>query len=124
METKPESYKQKLIHRLEKFSILIIRLCSVFPKTPAGFAIASQLIRSSTSIGANMIEAQDASSRKDFLHDVNISLREAKETQYWLSLVHASFQNLSSATLNELEKENAELVALLTSTVRKTKQSL
>lgn len=59
-------WKKEFMKRLISFSSDTIKLSNLFPKTPAGFALASQIVRSATSIGANVYEAQDASSSKDF----------------------------------------------------------
>ena len=79
--------KDELLERLLSFSVKIITLASKLPRTPSGFAIAGQIIRSGTSIGANCEEAQDSSSRKEFLNKINISLKEARETYYWLKVI-------------------------------------
>src|SRR3989344_1377006 len=72
--------EKNFLDRLLKFSVSVINLSNQLPKTPAGFAIASQFIRSGTSIGANVEEAQDASSAKDFIQRLSIALREEKDT--------------------------------------------
>lgn len=80
-------WKKKFLERLLKFAVRTIKLASKLPKTPAGVAIASQLIKAGTSIGANTEEAQDASSIRDFIQKLGIALREAKETRYWLKVI-------------------------------------
>ena len=55
-----------------------------------GYDLSKQLIRSGTSIGANIEEAQDAESTADFIHKMNISLKEARETNYWLKILIAT----------------------------------
>ncbi|EKD64956.1 MAG: hypothetical protein ACD_50C00232G0005, partial [uncultured bacterium] len=72
--------------RCFNFGVDIVRLANKLPKTPAGFAIASQIIRSGTSVGANVVEAQDAISKKEFIRMMFISLKECRETLYWLAL--------------------------------------
>ena len=116
-----KNYKRDLLERLLKFSVMIIKLASGLPKTPAGFAIAGQIIRSATSIGANCEEAQDASSRKDFLNRMSISLREAKETKYWLKVIRESGL-LSVNRLQEAIDECDQIVAILVSTVKSLKK--
>ena len=70
----------------------------------------------------NMEEAQDAASRKDFIHCVTICLKEARETRYWLSLVKQA--NLSSGEdVDTLLQECVELVKILTAIVKRTKTS-
>ena len=67
MKTNNKDWKEEFFKRLLKFSVSIILLSNKLPKTPAGFAIANQIVKSGTSIGANFVEAQDASSLKDFI---------------------------------------------------------
>ena len=76
--------------RAFEFGVEIVKLCRNFPRDPAGVAIISQLVRSATSIGANIEEAQDAMSRADFLKCMNISLKEARESRYWLRVIKES----------------------------------
>jgi len=66
------------------FGLMIMDCYSYLIKMTKEFSIARQLLRSGTSVGANIREAQDGESKKDFLHKMNISLKEAKETQYRL----------------------------------------
>ena len=106
--------------RTLKFSVLIIRLITLLPKTPAGFAIANQVVRSGTSIGANVEEAQDASSRKEFTHTMMISLREARETEYWLRIIKET-NLIFDSKLGESLQEVNELIKILTAIVKKTK---
>ena len=94
-----------------------------FPKTPAGFAIASQLIKAATSIGANFVEAQDASSIKDFIQKLSISLREARETVYWLHVVGVSGLAFGKSLTDNI-KEGNEIVAVLVSSVKSSKAKL
>lgn len=118
-----KEWREIFVQRLLKFGVAVIRLANNFPKTPAGFAIASQLIRSATSIGANFVEAQDASSIKDFVQKLSIALREARETSYWLQTVQMS--GLSpSESLTGIIKEGNEIIAMLVSSVKSSKLKL
>jgi len=116
-------YKKELLGRLLKFAIRIVLLSGKLPKTPAGFAIANQVIRSGTSIGANCEEAQDAFSVKDFLKTINISLKEAKETGYWLKVIKYSGLLPGEHVDRELDECN-EIIAILISSVKTTKRKL
>ncbi len=109
--------------RTLKFSVLIIRLITLLPKSPAGFAVANQVVRSGTSIGANVEEAQDAASKKDFTHCLTISLKEARETEYWLRVIKES-NLLSDSKLDEILQEVNELIKILTTIVKKSKLRL
>lgn len=110
-------------HRTLKFSVAIIKLVALLPKNAAGFAIASQVVRSGTSIGANVEEAQDAASKKDFIRGLVISLKEARETQYWLKVIKESGL-ISEPKLDELLQEVTELIKILTTIVKRSKLAL
>lgn len=109
--------------RLIKFAVKIVLLANKLPKTPAGFAIASQLVKAGTSIGANFIEAQDASSLKDFVQRLSISLREARETYYWLVIIKETGL-LSQSNIESELKEVDELIAILISSIKKVKEKI
>lgn len=68
--------------RTFKFGIKIVKLSSKFPKNSSGFAISSQIVRSGTSVGANVEEAQNAGSKKEFIRGMTIALKEARETYF------------------------------------------
>lgn len=101
-----------------QFSIRVVKMARSLPRNPAGFAIADQVVRSGTSIGANIAEAQDAASRADFTHCMNISLKEARETEYWLKLI-VDFEMLSRVKMTPLLVEIEELVKILRASVKR-----
>lgn len=105
--------------RTFKFSVSIIHLTQNLPRTTAGFAIGNQLIRSGTSIGANIEEAQNAGTRKEFIHILTISLKEARETEYWLRLIAET--KLTAYAVTTLLEEVKEIIKILTTIVKKTK---
>lgn len=114
------AWRDEFLERLTNFSSEVILLTNKLPRTPAGYALASQIIRSGTSIGANVHEAQDASSKKDFRQRMLISLREARETIYWIKVIELS-NLLSKKELTKLKDEANEIVAILVSIVKKIK---
>lgn len=118
-----KEWKKLFLERLLKFAVRIIKLASKLPKTPAGFAIATQLIKAGTSIGANAEEAQDASSLKDFIQKLSIALREARETRYWLKVVKAS-ELVSSDYADKELTECGEIIGVLTSSIKSSKAKL
>ena len=86
-------------------------------------AICSQLIRSGTSIGANLEEAKDAMSRADFSKSTIIALKEARETFYWLRLIRdAKLVTLSDT--KELIEESEQLIKILVKAVKTTKEKM
>ena len=82
--------KANLRHRTYQFSLCIIKLVSAFPEKRVFWIIGDQLLRSATSIGANIIEATASSSKRDFIRFYEIALKSANETIYWLSLLKDS----------------------------------
>ena len=86
------------------------------------FIISKQLLRSWTSIGANLIESNSGESKKDFLHKTSISLKEAQETLYRLELLERS--KLVDCNYNKHLKDINEIIAILTKIIKTTKQNL
>ena len=84
--------------------------------------MSKQLLRSGTSIGANVREGLNAQSRKDFISKLNIALKEAGETDYWLDVIHSA-EYLTDQEYDSLKADNDELLKLLTSTIKKTKEN-
>jgi len=117
MDTRKNLIKDKSYN----FALEIIRLVKKLPRDIAGFELGKQLIRSGTSIGANVEEAIGASSRKDFIHKMNISKKEARESRYWLRLILDS-QLSNKIRTNKLVDEASELIKILTSIVRTTEK--
>lgn len=92
------------------FSRDIIRFIKTLPKDLLTTPLLNQLIRSSTSVGANFIEAKNGSSKKDFRSKVFICKKEASETLYWLSLLD---EFTDSKELSRLKKECQEIILIL-----------
>ncbi len=89
------------------------------PKNTSNFEYGKQLIRSSGSVGANYIEANESLSRKDFFMRVKISRKEAKESEYWLSLSEP--QDIQSSEQSKLIKESIELRKIFGAILEKSK---
>ena len=104
------------------FAIRIIKLC-IWLKEHRHYEISSQVLRSGTSIGANIEEASASHSRKDFLHKMSIASKEARETNYWLRLLRDS-EILSDKQITELILDSEELIKMLTSIVKTGKSNL
>jgi len=85
-----EDKKKDVKIRAYKFSLEIIKCIEGLAKKRSSRIIADQLIRSSTSVGANIIEAKSSSSKKEFVHYFEIALKSANETRYWLGLLRDS----------------------------------
>lgn len=110
--------KNDLEERTFTFAQDVRRFVRALPKTIISIEDGSQLVRSSGSVGANYIEAQEALSKKDFGMRIKICRKEAKESRYWLSL----FENLPSALEDEqkrLIQESTELLKIFNAIVQK-----
>lgn len=83
--------------------------------------MSKQLLRSGTSIGANVREGLYAQSRKDFISKLNIALKEAGETDYWLDVIHEA-DYFNEQEFDSLKTDNDELLKLLTSIIKTTKE--
>ncbi len=118
-----KAWKIQLRERLLKFSISVITLANQLPKSAAGFAIANQVIRSGTSIGANNEEAQDASSLKDFIQKLSISLREARETLYWLEVTKGSHL-IEGSQIDSCMDECNELISIFVRSIKSSKDKV
>ena len=84
------------------------------------YTMSKQLLRSGTSIGANIAESQQAKSRPDFISKMNIALKEAVETNYWLRLLYAT-NFLSNAEFSSIMDDCREIEKLLTAVLKLTK---
>jgi len=115
-----ENNEKEICKRTRLFAIEIIKIVNFFPKTSAGFQIGQQIIGSGTSVGANMEEAQDAISRKEFIKIINISLKEVRETIYWLKLIKES-KLIISDKIDYLLNEASQLRAIIAAIIRKTR---
>ena len=106
-----------------QFAVRIVKLCQFLSAKPGvSRTLSNQLIRSGTSIGANIEEAQGGQSRADFLSKMSIALKEARETHYWLKLLSAA-DVVKPALVSEIQSEANEITAILTSIVKSTKEN-
>ncbi len=102
------------------FAVRIIKLYKYLKKTHNECELSQQLIRAGTSIGALIREAEHAESRKDFVHKLNIGLKEANESVYWLELLHTT-DYINKRMFDSLIKDALELLKMLISSVKTTK---
>lgn len=113
--------KGDLPQRTFEFAKRVVKLCQVLDECPGvGRTLARQLIRSGTSIGANVEEGQASQSQADFTSKYSIACKEARETHYWLRLI-AETGILDRERLEPLMQECHELIAILTTIVKKTR---
>jgi four helix bundle protein len=102
------------------FSVRIVRLYQHLSMQKKEFILSKKLLRSGTSVGANIHEALQGSSTKDFINKLSISLKEANETEYWLKLITTT-NYLTNEEHISIEKDCIELIKILTSIIKTSK---
>ena len=107
-------------NKSKTFAIRIVSLYKVLTNERREYVLSKQLLRSGTSIGANISESVYASSRADFLNKLLIALKEASETEYWLDLLMEA-EYLSAEEHLSLRSDCIELIKLLTSITKALK---
>ena len=105
------------------FALRIVKLYKYLVYEKKVYVLSKQLLRSGTSIGALVKEGEHAQSKADFLNKMNIALKEANETQYWIELLRDSGYLSSEESLSIYDNAN-ELIRLLASIVKSTKLAL
>jgi len=110
-----------LEERTEKLAIEVRNFIKTLPKTISNLEDGKQLVRSSGSIGANYIEANESLSRKDFVMRIKISRKEAKESIYWLSIIQKSniLEEQTNAKCEFLIRETSEIRNILSAILKK-----
>lgn len=103
------------------FAVRIVNLYNYLTDKKKECVLSKQLLRSGTSIGANVAEAEQAQSKPDFVSKMNIALKETSETKYWLKLLQAT-NFLSKEESSSIVTDCVELGKLLTSIVKSSKQ--
>ncbi len=114
------SKADELSERLLEYAARIIKVVEALPKTLVGRSIGDQLLRSSISVGANYEEARGAESRDDFVHKLQIALKELRESHYWLRLL-VKIGTFPPKRIREILDESSQLRAILSKAVATTK---
>ena len=105
-----------------EFSVRIVNLYKYLTAQKQEFVMSKQLLRSGTSIGANVCEAQQAQSQMDFLSKMSISLKESYESDYWLRLLHKT-EYLNEDEYQSIVSDCRSLTKLLVSIIKTTKEN-
>lgn len=103
-------HKNVLVEKSLDFSVDLIQFCELLEKNKK-FILANQLLKSGTSIGANIFEAQHAESRGDFIHKMKIAIKEANETLYWLVIGERSESYPKNSSLKSLAEELIRIIS-------------
>ena len=104
-----------------QFAVRIVKLCKMLRNDRSEYVLSKQLLRSGTSIGANIAEAQQAQSRADFIAKLNVSLKETTETIYWLRLLEAT-DYLSEVEYKSIISDCVEIEKILTASIKSLKK--
>ena len=116
--------RKNLESRLVEFSSAIITFTKNLKEDNSSKLLANQMLRSATSAALNYGEAQNAQSKKDFIHKTSIVLKELRETHINLQITEKSELYVYKKEMNELLKENNELLAIFTTTIITAKKNL
>lgn len=114
-----------ITQRTRDFAIRIVKACSYLEEqSNVCKTLSRQLLRSGTSIGANVAEAQSAQSNRDFISKLEIALKEARETRFWLDILINSDLPISPVRFKDLFQEVDEVISILVTSVDKLKKKL
>ncbi|MEI6154768.1 MAG: four helix bundle protein [Deltaproteobacteria bacterium] len=122
MSEKTQNNFKKIDERTFEFALLIIELYRYLIANNE-YVMSKQILRSGTSIGANVQEAQAAQSKKDFVSKMTIASKEARETDYWLRLLDKSGYLTDFVKKDEFLSENVAIINILTKIVKTSQQS-
>jgi len=112
-----------LVDKSFKFAVRVVKLYKYLCDDKKEYILSKQLLRSGTSIGANINEAQEAQSKNDFISKLSISLKEARESKYWIELLKET-KYLTEKEADSIIEDLIEILKLLTSIIKSTKHNL
>ena len=104
------------------FALRVVKMCRYLTSEKQEYVLSKQVLRSGTSIGALVMEAEHAQSRADFVNKMNVALKEANETTYWLSLLKDSGY-IDEQMFNSILPQSEELLKILISIVKTSKSN-
>jgi len=104
------------------FAVRIVKLYKYLCDEKKEYVLSKQLLRSGTSIGANISESQDAQSANDFISKLSIALKEARESKYWIELLKET-NILTNKEANNILDDLIEVIKLLVSIIKSTKEN-
>lgn len=111
-----------LVDKSFSFAVRIVNLYKYLCSNKKEFVLSKQLLRSGTSIGANISESQDAQSTNDFISKLSIALKEARESKYWIELLKET-EYLTKKESDSLVNDLIELIKLLVTIIKTTKDN-
>jgi four helix bundle protein len=117
----PNTKKYDLEERTANFGEDVIRFAKTIPNTQINKSLISQVVRASTSIGANYMEADGAESKKDFNHKIALCKKESKESRHWLRMISTANEN-KKEECRKLWQEAQELSLIFSAIIRSNKK--
>lgn len=111
--------KYDLKERTEKFGQAVVQLAKKIPENNITKSFISQVVRAGTSIGANYCEADNAESKRDFIHKISLCKKESCEAKYWLCIIAQALPHIQKET-KELEGEAKELTLIFNAILQKS----
>ncbi|MDR2525069.1 MAG: four helix bundle protein [Oscillospiraceae bacterium] len=110
-----------IVNKSKAFALRIIQLYKYFCEEKREYVLSKQLLRSGTSVGANVKEAIRGQSKADFIFKMNISLKEASESEYWLELLHESGY-MDQKQFCSIDTDCVEIIKILTAIINSSKE--
>ena len=115
--------QEQIKYRTKQIGLQVIKLIDELPNKPSAWAVAKQIVRSSTSIGANYRAACRAKSTADFINKLKIVEEETDETLYWLEILEEGL-SVQKDKVSELTKETNEILSIIVASINTTKKNL
>ena len=112
-----------IVKKTDAFSDRIVKMSLFIKRNRDEDVMTKQILRSGTSIGANVAESINAQSPADFVSKLNIALKEADETYYWLKKLYTA-EFITTKEFESMEKDNIEIIKLLTSIIKTKKLNM
>ena len=111
-----------VVEKSFEFAVRIVKLYKYLTRTQKEYVLSKQLLRSGTSIGANVSEAQRGQSKADFIAKMSIALKEANETQYWMQLLYET-KYITEKEFESIHSDLVEILKILTAICKNYPQS-
>ena len=118
-----ESGNSIVADKSKAFAIRVVGMARYLQKEKGEFVLSKQVLKSGTSIGANVRESKNAESTLDFIHKLEIALKESDETEYWLDILYET-NYIPQSIYDSMLTDNKELTALLISIIKTSKSSI
>jgi four helix bundle protein len=115
--------ERDIVNRTFNYSVTVVKFCKKLESGNKEFILSKQLLRSATSVGANIREAQNAESKMDFIHKMGIAQKEMDESIYWIDLITAT-EKINIALIEPIRNESIELLKIIRTIILNTKKNL